>query len=88
MELISMTASEFISLSTLSLALAAGTPSAAVANVRAACMTDIKSLCAVEYKARDKARIKVCLSANVAKASVNCQAAVRAEMAADKRKAN
>lgn len=74
------------SLGILSLSLFAATPLAAQGDPRTACREDIKTLCASEYRARDREKVRACIHANVAKTSEGCQVAVKAQMAAMKAK--
>jgi hypothetical protein len=65
--------------------LAAAAPANAQIAVRMACYSDMEKLCPTEFSARDQDKMRVCLRANLSKASESCQKAVRAQMAADKR---
>lgn len=71
----------------MTLAFAGASPSVAQDAVRSACMNDIKTLCASEYKARSRDKVRVCLQAKVDKTTPKCQSAVRAQMAANKQNA-
>jgi hypothetical protein len=50
-----------------------------------ACYSDMERLCPAEFKARDQDKMRVCLRANLRKASESCQSAVRTQMAGEKR---
>ncbi|MBW8294449.1 hypothetical protein [Sphingopyxis sp.] len=65
--------------------LGASAPANAQFAVRMACYSDMQKLCPTEFSARDQDKMRVCLRANLSKASESCQKAVRAQMAADKR---
>lgn len=64
--------------------LATTTPAQAQLAVRLACYSDMQQLCPVEFAARDQDKMRVCLRANLAKASESCQNAVRAQIAVRK----
>jgi len=66
----------------LGLASAAGAQPAPSSSVREACMTSIQTLCPTEVAAMDRTAIRACLIANIAKATAECQAAVKAAQAA------
>jgi len=60
-------------------------PANAQIAVRLACYSDMQKLCPTEFKARDQDKMRICLRANLSKASESCQQAVRTQMAANKR---
>lgn len=73
-------------LSALALSLFTATPSVAQIDTRTACRQDIETLCASEYRARDRNKVRACIHAKIDKASEGCQVAVKAQLAAIKAK--
>lgn len=72
-------------LAAIAAAIATAPPASAQIAVRMACYSDMQKICPAEFKARDQDKMRVCLRANLSKASDTCQQAVRAQMAANKK---
>lgn len=51
--------------------------------VRDACMADIRKFCSAQMAAMDRDAVRACLRTNIANTSPECQAAVKAQQAAN-----
>jgi hypothetical protein len=58
-------------------------PVSAQADVRVACMPDIRTFCAAELASFDRDKIRACLIENIKKTSPACQAAAKARRDAE-----
>lgn len=65
------------------LLLGGAAPALAQQTVRDACMADIRKLCSAQMAAMDRDAVRACLRANIANTSPECQAAVKAQQAAN-----
>lgn len=71
---------------TIAALLLAGAATPALAQqqaVRDACMADIRKFCSAQMAAMDRDGVRACLRTNIANTSPQCQAAVKAQQAAN-----